>query len=226
MRNIVSEIKAELQKIKPGSENPIYNVCKEIWEFIQKHPKEQQGSYFSAFLSDIYFDTFLIELSHSSSDELKCELPKDIPQLANRIIDNLVQKRLPEEDFYHALYEKMLDSSFLPDLNAQVSFLTSLWISPRIPYYQVEQGCTMDDDQFASINQRIEPYLRKAFFILSINIKQRTQRASLLMQLADQIKNEEERVVFWAVIMANIRGKSERRDTEEKQVVVPSDDSK
>lgn len=187
----------------------IWDTCKETWHFILAQEQEVQEQYFSTFLREISLeDVGITNLQHYFSKEATSRIRNDINQLGNRIVENLVQQRIPEEMFYKSLWSKICDDTLLPDQTAQTAFLACLWIDPRIPYYQVEEGCTMDNDEFDRLREKIWPTLKKVYFILSIQLTQKTQRASLLMKLADEIEDEQERIVFWAYVIAVLRGNS------------------
>lgn len=182
-----------------------WDVCAAAWEFIQSQSLEDQKPYFTIFLSQIYIeDLNITDTDKFLPDDVKGKITEDIYSLANRVVANLVRQRLSEESFYDSLWEKISDGTLLPDKQAQISFLTRLWLDPRIPYYQVGEGCTMDDDEFSRIRDQVWPVIKKAFFILAIPFSQKTQRMSLIMELADGLENDREKAVFWAGIMTRL----------------------
>lgn len=183
-----------------------WSVCTAVWDFILSQSEEEQQSYFSLFLSQIYIEDLDIEdASEFLSDDVRDKISEDIHRLANRVVENLVRQRLPEEIFYKSLWNKIGDPALLPDKMAQISFLTRLWLDTRIPYYQVGDGCTMEDGEFYRIQDEIWPVIKKAYFILSIPIEQKTQRASLIMNLAAGLKDDREQAVFWAGVMTHLK---------------------
>lgn len=199
----MSEKKTALMKcIKPHTDSA-WNICAAVWEFILSQNEKEQRAYFSVFLSQIYIETLHIgDTNEFLSDDANEKITEDIYSLVNRVVANLVRQRLPEELFYENLWEKINDETLLPDRRAQISFLMRLWLDPRIPYYQVGEGCTMEDDEFACIRDAVWPVMKKAFFILAIPFSQKTQRMSLLMELADGLEDYKAKAVFWAGIMS------------------------
>lgn len=183
-----------------------WSVCTAVWDFILSQSEEDRQSYFSLFLSQIYVEELDFEdASEFLSNDVRDKISEDIHRLVNRVVENLVRQRLPEDVFYQSLWNKICDPALLPDKMAQISFLARLWLDTRIPYYQVGDGCTMEDDEFYRIQDEIWPIIKKAYFILSIPIKQKTQRASLIMNLAAELKDDRERAVFWAGVMAHLK---------------------
>lgn len=194
-----------------------WSACEAVWDLIQSQDQKDRKKIFFTFIDRIYIEDVEVE----DEDEF---LPKnvadiiteDINRLVNRIIKNLVRRRPSEEIFYENLWNKINDDTLLPNKKAQVSFLIRLWIDPRIPYFQVGEGCTMEDDEFNRVQNDVWPMIRKACFILSIPFSQKTQRASILMDLANELKDDRERAVFWAGVMSHLKETarpSEKSDT-------------
>lgn len=205
----MSDKQKDLLKVANTYNATIWDTCKEIWRSILAQEQGAQEQYFFTFLHEVSLDDVgATDWKQYFSKEAVSLIRNDITQLGNRIVENLVQQRLPEEMFYKSLWDKICDNTLLPDQAAQTAFLACLWTDPRIPYYQVEEGCTMDNDEFDRITEKIWPILKKVYFILSIQLAQKTQRASLLMKLADEIDDEKERTVFWAYVIAVLRGSS------------------
>ena len=60
----------------------------------------------------------------------------------------------------------------------------------------------MENDEFERINSELSEAIKKARFIVYVGIQQRTQRASLLMDLAEEIQDPRQRSVFWSVVFS------------------------
>lgn len=193
----------ELLKTVQAHHDTIWDTCTEVWNYISAQKSECREKYFCVFLSQVNLeDIENIDIDHYFSKEAISLISNDIFQLENRIMENLIQQKMTEDEFYQNLWGKICDSTLLPDKKAQTAFLVCLWFDFRIPYYQVGQGCRMEDEEFAQLCDQIWPTIKKAYFILSIPMAQKTQRASLLMELADGIEDERERIVFWALVIA------------------------
>lgn len=121
--------------------------------------------------------------------------------LENRVVFNLTQTRVSAETFYRSLWEKLNDQTLISNQGGKTAFLFSLRIDNRIPYFELEEGCIMDDQRYKELVDKLQPAIAKGSFILSINLKYKTQRASLLMDVAKGLADEEERTVFWAVLL-------------------------
>lgn len=201
----MSAEKRDLLKCVKAHIETAWSVCAAVWELILSQEPEKQRTYFFTFLSQIFIEDMGVEdeTEFLSSNTFNL-ITEDIDRLANRVIANLVRQRLPERSFYENLWAKISDSTLLPDKDAQTAFLTRLWIDPRIPYYQVGEGCTMANEEFVRIRDEVWPVIKRADFLLSVPFKQKTQRASLIMWLADELQDDREKAVFWACVMAHV----------------------
>lgn len=190
-----------------------WNVCTAVWELILSQKPGERETYFFIFLSQIFIENLYAENEDTflSVDTFNV-ITEDIDRLANRVIVNLLRLRPSEEVFYKNLWNKISDDTLIPDQKAQVAFLIRLWIDPRIPYYQVGEGCSMENAEFACIRDEIWPVIKKADFILSIPFAQKTQRASLVMKLADELMDERKRTVFWACVMSHLSEHSRQQE--------------
>ena len=140
-----------------------WSVCTAVWDFILSQSEEDQPSYFSLFLSQISIEELDYEdVNEFLPNDVRDKISEDIHRLVHRVVENLVRQRLSEEDFYQSLWNKIGDPALLPDKMAQISFLTRLWLDARIPYYQVGEGCTMEDSEFRRIQDEIWPGTREA----------------------------------------------------------------
>ena len=72
----------------------------------------------------------------------------------------------------------------------------------------------MDNDEYRERIQKLAPELKKASFIIYSGLQQKTQRASLLMALADKIEDDRQRVVFWSCVISKITNQEARIEAE------------
>lgn len=109
----------------------------------------------------------------------------------------------------------------------RATFLQTLWMDNRIPYYQLDEGCIMGNDQYRKIIDTIRPSLKKGTFILNANLKYKTERASLLLNIAKELGSEEEQIVFWAFLIDKLREKVRilNKSLEEERAKAPGNES-
>lgn len=188
-----------------ANQSSVMNICAGVRDALSELPEPERERWFTCFLSQI--DAGDMEIPpENRSILLETEQARDIARLTNQILLNLIQSNPPEPDFYHALWLKYCDDLLVPDGEAQSVFLQCLWMDLRIPYFhRGSEGCTMDDDEYREIYQKLKPEtLKKAQFYLSVRFRQKTQRTSLLMDLADSLDSDRERAVFWSFVITRI----------------------
>lgn len=198
-----------ISAIQDNREN-LWDACSAVWSLIRAKDEEEQERYFTLFLRDIdLYDVDIDDESHEKLKELQDGFLK-VKDLEKRIIKSLISNNPTEASFYRQLWEKINDSLLFPNPVSQISFLACLWSDTRIPYFQLEEGLFMDDERYQAILEELSPYIKKANFIVSTDLQQRTQRASLLMKIAEEINDEEKVTVFWAYILSRVTFKIDR----------------
>lgn len=190
-----------------------WELCQGVWKLMQQQSEAERERYFRVFLQEI--DLSVLEESGDGNlpqpDE-DCFTEADA--IADKVLKNLLLKNPQEADFYHTLWEKFCDSLLFSDEAHQIAFLMRLWMDLRIPYFHRDSmGLKMDDAEFQAIFEKILPVLKKAQFLLVVRFEQKTQRTSLLIELANSLASDAERAVFWAFVISRIT-LSERRIAE------------
>lgn len=187
-------------------------VCLEVVEKINeaKENSETQLTIFKTFLT--LFDIGDFSLDAKNTPEIfaaKGETEQDIDVIigvVNNVISNLVERKVTEDDFYINLLNRLLDHGFLQNELRQAIFLQCVWLDNRIPYYQLGEGRHIgNNEEFKRIYKEIEPSLNKGRYIINAKLQYKTQRASLLMDIADSLDTNEQRMVFWASIIDGMR---------------------
>ena len=187
-------------------------VCLEVVEKINeaKENSETQLTIFKTFLT--LFDIGDFSLDAKNTPEIfaaKGETEQDIDVIigvVNNVISNLVERKVTEDDFYINLLNRLLDHGFLQNELRQAIFLQCVWLDNRIPYYQLGEGRHIgNNEDFKRIYKEIEPSLNKGRYIINAKLQYKTQRASLLMEIADSLDTDEQRMVFWASIIDGMR---------------------
>ena len=69
--------------------------------------------------------------------------------------------------------DKLNDQDLFPDADDRTALLFSLWLDRRIPYYQLGESCSMDNDEYRERIQKLAPELKKASFIIYSGLQQK-----------------------------------------------------
>ena len=197
---IINELK---DSIRPSSSN-LCQVCRDIWTFISSKKEVERPEYLKTFLTDFRRakdflkdppETFYtLEWRNQQNEE-------ELTDLEKRIVSNLVDSNIEETTFYGELCIKLRDDTLLSSIEDKAIFLALLWEDTRIPYFHLEEGRVMENEQYGAIISKVQEPLDKAFFILNAKLRYKTQRSSLLLKVANALENEDEQIVFWAVLL-------------------------
>ena len=75
-------------------------------------------------------------------------------------------------------------------------------ILKNLPYTNLGKGLSMTDDEFVEHVNALEYEISQMKRIINSDLPQRTQTTSLIMNIADSIKDNNSRIVFWAIAFA------------------------
>ncbi len=216
----------ELNAIIEENLSSVVDVCGKLLEWIESRPEYTQLAYFECFLKEFDivdldiedYDSFLSEIAQENADNGE----NNVRQLGYNVIRNLVKKNVPESEFYKELWRILHDETLIASEESKVFLFSQFWLDVRTPYFQLENGCTMDNEEFTKTIADMKNQLNKAYYILYAELPEKTQRTSLLMQVADEIPSERARAVFWAVVMDReafrqmcMRNYRDKKETEE-----------
>lgn len=129
----------------------------------------------------------------------------ELVRLVNTLMEKQIEKRVSEETFYTELWKRVWDDIVLPTHEDRTAFLQILWGDARIPYFQIDEGRSLQEEEFKRIVDKIHLALQKGEFIMNANIPYKSQRASLLIDVANSLDGDAERIVFWGVLIGNLR---------------------
>ncbi len=207
MNKMVSEIRAAIDR--SGEKDSLAKMCGGLVAFLEEKGKEAGFDYFKTVLLDMSPYDWIEDVSPTflAQDAVSRERMSELARLVDTLIAKQIEKRVPEETFYTELWERMWDDVVLPTREERAAFLQGLWGDPRIPYFKIEEGRVFQEDEFQKIVEKIHPALQKGEFIMNANIPTKSQRASLLLELAGELEDEDERIVFWGVLIGELRAK-------------------
>jgi len=171
-------------KIIMNSENPesTFRYFLEMGVAIESNESVEVEAYFTA--------SSLQRLTHSCED------------LVDGVLNKLTSANYTEDDFYSRLWSAILNDDIFSTEEEKIYALYSIYSDRRIPYYQLESGIKMLNENFAAITESIFEDIKKAIYILNTRFEQRTEEASLLMNLLNSHASIEEQTVLLANILS------------------------
>ncbi len=186
--------------------NNLWTLISDILAYIYSQNSDSQLSVFIAFLKNLdYTDFDFPEIDdHFNLSDDEYQTFRDVSRTKTRILQNLINANISEDEFYEKIWNKLNDSDLFPNPEDKTALLLTLWLDTRIPYYQLGESCSMENDEYKEIIELLSPKIKKARFIVYSGIEQKTQRTSLLMDVSDTIEDYRQKVVFWSYVISLI----------------------
>jgi len=133
--------------------------------------------------------------------------PSELPEFIERygdvvdaMLEGLIRQNPDEETFYKQLWE-VVNNSFFPDEKAKGFALLHILADPKIPYFKVDSGLRMSDDEFEERLRSLLPSIAKIRFLLAKKFDQKTQRGSLILRHLDEHSDQVDRSVLVAFLL-------------------------
>lgn len=204
----------EFSKIVEQNKLCLYNICKLSINLLEENTETAQEG-FQYFLTQISLPRYLPdeipdELFDVNEKEIDLSTQKRIRGMESQIVKELIFQDVTEETFYTETWKRISDKLLVSDNYQKSFFLFHMWTDPRIPYYRLGLGVTMDNETYKKCVQEINLSYKQMLFAMNVGYPQKTQKASILMKIAEEIPNQEQRIVFWALTL----GKLERQITD------------
>lgn len=143
------------------------------------------------------------------SEEEKYQYARDYGKIIDGTLEALLKRNYNKERFYSELWKFIEENPLLDNEKLKAFALYYIWVDSRIPYYELDEGIKMSNDEYSNICLKMTDEIKKARFILNVPTEQKTERASRLVQVLDEIEGERERAVFMSQIV-ELSERSER----------------
>lgn len=143
-------------------------------------------------------DSIVIEEFHPK-EQYESAL-NEVSKFIGNVVNNLVKANPDEREFYLSLLEKINDDTiFETDIKKSLAIM-SLKASVKIPYYKLDEGLKLGEDDYRKLIDDNLTAVRKSLFIVNSGLEQNTEVASLLLNLIKEQKSDKVK----AVILANV----------------------
>lgn len=114
----------------------------------------------------------------------------------------LAHMDLDVSSFYQKLYKHVFESDIFPkDEDSRVALLYLLGEEvPGMPYYPIVDLIKINGDKFKEIVERLTPQIYETRYMLGHEFSKKTERASQIYRIMNQVDSVEEKVVYLAVL--------------------------
>lgn len=124
-------------------------------------------------------------------------------KVVDGILEALLKKGVDKETFYRDLWKGIQENPILEGEKEKAFAFYFIWIDMRVPYFELEPGIEMGNDEYVDILEEISQEIKRARFILYAPVKQKTEQASRLIRMLDALGNERQKAVFFTQILSS-----------------------
>lgn len=201
---LISELETYLSEVRLRDKIDRINVCLYLYELLI-HNSDRAVELLSFF----YEKANSIKSSHEKvakieiSEVLYDDLIKQYGNVVDTLFEQILFKNLPKEQFYSQIWERIISSPVFEDKQGKAFALYYIWIDVRIPYFQLEDGLSMSNDEFRELTESLMTDIIEARFIMRTPFfSQRTARASVLLDLLNNISDRKKQAVLMSHILS------------------------
>lgn len=117
------------------------------------------------------------------------QLRKKCDPLIEGILNRFLTENNSEREFYNRLWtDGIYGNAALQNDKEKLYALYKIWQDGRIPYFQLDAGLSMTNEQFGDCCNRNRQLIKKAFFIINSAFSQRSQQSDLLLRVLNSAK--------------------------------------
>ncbi len=135
------------------------------------------------------------------SEEEKYQYARDYGKIIDGTLEALLKKQYEKEKFYHELWKFIEENPLLDTKKLKAFALFYIWVDIRLPYYVLDDGIKMSDDDYQNVCQKLSEDIKKARFILHVPTEQKTERASRIVKLLENLQDDKEKAVLMSQIL-------------------------
>lgn len=119
----------------------------------------------------------------------------------------IVRENLPVEEFYKKLYTYVFEGDIFPEDDKSRAILLYFLAENNkyVPYFQMNSTVYIGPEKYRNIVDKLDPQIRKMFFVLNRQVRIRPEEASYLFDIIEELDNKEDKIVLLAVLINIIR---------------------
>lgn len=184
------------------------NLCAVVYKLLEGMELDDQASLFEHFVKgfrEISTDGNL-DIPEIITDDKKEYLMRKYQRIVDGHLEEFLNTRpiLTKKDFYKELINYIMNDRNLGEDGAREFAIFDCCIDKRLPYAEVdlESGIRMDNQEYRECVEAIDgDTMDRIKYILSANLEQKTERASLLIREIDKCSDEKTKTILLATIL-------------------------
>ena len=133
------------------------------------------------------------------------------------IVNRITEMNLPREEFYKKLYAALFnsDNELFPQSKEEKVIALKI-LSERvlaIPYYQIIETEKISKEEFTEGLHSLQSGFQEAYYMLNRQFSTTPEEGAQIVRIADNIKDKRQQIIFWTVIINNLRDSNEKEST-------------
>lgn len=221
---------AEISRIIDQNSTCLYRICKLFVELLEENVRTAKEG-FQYFLTEVSPPRYSEEnipddLFEIDETEIDSDTQIRIIEMEHQLVKELIFKNVSVDEFYEEIWKRVSDTLLVSDIYQKAFFLYQMWLDSRIPYFQLGLGVDMDIETYRNYVHQLRLPFKKAMFAMNAGYPKRTQKASVLLKIADEITDPNERIVFWSLTMGILENRivKLKKYIEELESMIESND--
>ncbi len=144
--------------------------------------------------------------TEEQASRMMAKIEDEFVEEAEQLVLDSSKNSVPPEEMYQDLWTLISSNRICKNKHEKALAIFVLMNNDIVPYRAVGTGISMENEKFSSIVQEIgEDLIADAEMILKIQYEQKTQRASLLIERLNSLKNPEEQSVYLSIVLETLR---------------------
>ncbi len=200
------ELQSRVDVVLTQGKGDKINVCYVLFEILERCP-DNSRTHLLKYLAGVFGEVESseeLDIDQYMEDEYISEnevhsLKRKYGEVVDSMLKVLISENPPEDKFYEELWN-LVNNPLLEGKKSKVFALYWVLIDKRIPYFHLDRGQRMANQDFAAIYAKIQRSRAKVRFILSLDFDQRTEEADLVLREILKLEGDERLVLMVDVI--------------------------
>lgn len=181
------------------------NLCRAAYQLLSKADREERPVLLEKFIRG-YRSTktdATLDIPAIFNDEMEHAYMRRYQRIVDGHLEELLNAGFSVEKFYIELADYIMSDKHLLDDGARAFAIFDCCIDRRFPYACVDltSGIQMENEEYARYINILENEIDRINYILSANLQQKTERASLLLEELDNCDDFKKRTVLLSTIL-------------------------
>lgn len=183
------------------------NFAYELYDIILQQEEKNRSALFQ-FICELWGTVSSSEeieapiiINQSQYDQLELLYGEIVNATLSSYIKLAQLKAWTREEFYSNFWKAINSNPLWENKEEKAFVLYYVFIDVRTPYFNIGSGLKMNNDDISHIQDEIFEAIREFQFIVSIDYSQKTEKASLILNLIDRMNTNEQKVVLIARII-------------------------